>query len=50
MSPMRTILAMALRYRLGGVYGYRSISGWAMVAFEVASMNAMNDKRRALCG
>ena len=47
MSPMRTILAMALHYRLGGVYGYRSISGWTTtVAFQVA---AVNDKRRAPC-
>jgi hypothetical protein len=33
---MRTILAMALHYHLGGVYGYRSISGWTVVAFQVA--------------
>jgi hypothetical protein len=32
---MRTMLAMALHYRPGGVYGYRSISGWMVVAFQV---------------
>ena len=48
MSPECTTLAMALRYHLGGVYGDRSISGWAMVAFQVAAMGAINDKRHAL--
>ena len=39
---------MALHYRLGGVYGYRSISGWTTtVAFHMA---AVNDKRRAHAG
>lgn len=34
---------------LGGVYSYRSISDWTTVAFQVASMAMMNDKRRAPC-
>jgi hypothetical protein len=49
MSPKRTILAMAPHYRLGGVYRYLSISGWTMVAFQVTSMDAVNDKRRTPC-
>lgn len=41
---------MALSYHLGGVYGYRSIPSWTMVAFQVASMDASNDKRRVPYG
>ena len=45
-GPMHTTLAMELHYRLSGVCGYRSISGWTMVAFQVASTDAVADKRR----
>lgn len=46
MKLMRTTLAMALHYRLGGAYGHCNISGSKIVALRRIAFEAAHDKGR----